>query len=94
MTQVTKESLEISIKAIEEVKQRFGFISMGQEYNLKAFKLLLSALCAVETAQLYDIAELSRSPYESYRCIEEDEFGDYVKIDDITDALGVEKRCR
>lgn len=44
MIQVTKESLETMIKSTEEVKQRFGFISMGQEYNLKAYRMLLERM--------------------------------------------------
>lgn len=51
MTQVTKESLETMIKSIEEVKQRFGFISMGQEYNLKAYRMLLKSWDLIEEAK-------------------------------------------
>lgn len=32
--------------------------------------------------QRYDIEEMSGNPWESYRCIEENEEGDYVKYDD------------
>lgn len=89
MTQVTKESLAKRIAELES-----GPRSLKEDYQLEAFKMLLAVICAIETVQLHDIAELSRNPYESYRCIEEDDYGDYVKIDDITDALGVAKRCR
>lgn len=64
MTQVTKESLEISIKAIEEVKQRFGFISMGQEYNLKAYKMLL----AVMSSAVIGYTSLRAVEYEIWNC--------------------------
>lgn len=41
MTQVTKESLAAKIKALAEVKRHYGFMSIEQEYNLKAYKMLL-----------------------------------------------------
>lgn len=41
MTQVTKESLAAKIKALAEVKRYYGFMSIEQEYNLKAYRKLL-----------------------------------------------------
>lgn len=35
----------------------------------------------------YDIHEMSRNPFESYRCIEPDADGDYLRRDDVIEAL-------
>lgn len=32
--------------------------------------------------QRYELEEMSRNPFESYRCMEENEDGDYVKYED------------
>lgn len=35
----------------------------------------------------YDIAEMSRNPFESYRCIEQDDDGEYIRRDEMLSAL-------
>lgn len=35
------------------------------------------------TLQRYDIEEMSGNPFASYRCITEDDDGDYVRLEDV-----------
>ncbi|UVX30821.1 hypothetical protein S8a_00002 [Klebsiella phage VLCpiS8a] len=45
----------------------------------------------------YDIKEMSGNPFESYRCIEEDEDGDYVRVEDVqalVDAHNANSKAR
>lgn len=41
----------------------------------------------VKLPERYDIEELSCNPYESYRCIEPDDDGDYLKRYEVIEAL-------
>ncbi|HEC2583962.1 TPA: hypothetical protein R2K58_000478 [Raoultella ornithinolytica] len=43
----------------------------------------------VKMPKRYDIEEMSRNPFESYRCIEEVGEGDYVRFDDVLAMLTV-----
>lgn len=45
-------------------------------------------LAEVEKLQRYDIEETSGDPWRSHRCIEEDEEGDYVRLEDVLRVLG------
>lgn len=47
-----------------------------------------SLLRKVDKFQRYDIAEKSGNPWESYRCIEEDSDGDYLRREDVIRLLG------
>lgn len=41
----------------------------------------------VELPKRYDIEEMSRNPFESYRCIELNPDGDYLKCDEVIEVL-------
>lgn len=43
-TKVTKESLAEKIMALEGYKQKDGFLSLKEEYQLEAFKMLFDYL--------------------------------------------------
>lgn len=45
------------------------------------------AAIEVELPQRYDIQEMSSNPWDSYRCIEEVEGGDYVHVEDIISTI-------
>ncbi|ANT45371.1 putative single-stranded DNA binding protein [Pectobacterium phage PP90] len=36
----------------------------------------------INKVQRYELTEMSFNPYESYRCMEEDEQGDFVRFED------------
>ena len=59
------------VEALEKAQQRIS------EFESPTVKL----------PQHYDIEEMSRNPFESYRCIEEVEEGDYVRFDDVLAML-------
>lgn len=42
----------------------------------------------LSTLQRYDIEEMSGNPFASYRCINEDEYGDYLRREDVIRLLG------
>lgn len=54
-----------------------------------AWKMWQASRASIEIDLLerYDICEMSRNPFDSYRCIEVDPDGDYVKFQDVTTAL-------
>ncbi|MGK8935280.1 hypothetical protein ACRS85_21635 [Pluralibacter gergoviae] len=41
----------------------------------------------VSLPQRYELEEMSNNPFESYRCLEPDSYGDYVRVDDVVDVL-------
>lgn len=57
--------------------------------SLAASKVYYPHLLAeVEELQRYDIEEMSGDPWRSYRCIGEDDDGDYVRLEDVLRVLG------
>ena len=42
---------------------------------------------AIKLPKRYDIEEMSRNPYESYRCIQEDEDGEYLNMKEVIESL-------
>lgn len=55
---------------------------------MKATTRHVGLLDGLAQLQRYDIEEKSGNPFASYRCIEEDEFGDYLKREDVIRLLG------